>query len=118
MTVGGVRPHGSAGTAEVSHQACHLVLAHVVTLVDQFLVDPGRAIGAVGGGVDRSDLLEQLGVGQGSGRGDGPLALLVGGPRTWKIWQHAFRLRPATSSASMKGSSFTGSPERREPLPA
>ena len=61
----------------------------------------------------RRILLGQLGFGDDPGRGDLPLALVVGGTGDLEHVAAVFTLRPSASSTSMKPSSFTGSPLRR-----
>ena len=84
----------------------------------ELLVDPRGAIGALGLGVDGGDLLAQLGVGELAGRRDAVAALVVGGLGDLEQATGVCTLWPATSSASMNGSTFIGSPERRKPLHA
>ena len=81
---------------------------------EELFVDPRGAIGALGLVVDGLDLLQQLGVGELAGRGGAVAALVVGGLGDLEQTTRLVDAVPATFSASMKGSTFTGSPSRRK----
>ena len=116
---GGLAPTLLAPALEagLTHEPGHLALTAGHVTMEELFVDPRGAIGALGFGVNGADLLEQLGVGDLSLRRDAVAALVVGGLGDLEqTTRHALAtLWPATFSASMKGSTFTGSPSRRKP---
>ena len=80
----------------------------------QLLVDPGGAIGALGLVVDDPDLLEQLGVGDVSLARSAVAALVIGGTGDLEQTTRPIDAVACDFSASMKGSTFTGSPWRKK----
>jgi hypothetical protein len=71
---------GPAFEAGLAHEPAHPPLADLDALVSEGLAHPQVPIGALGLVVDLFDPLGQLGIGDVAGRGDGLLALVVGGP--------------------------------------
>ena len=84
--------------------------------MEELFVDPRGAIGALGLCVDSLDLLQQLGVGDLAGRGGAVAALVVGGLGDLEQITRFGDVVTCNFSASMKGSSFTGSPLRKKLL--